>query len=398
MNARTVRLLASREIRQRLRSKAYWIVAGLLAVGLIAVGLLARLSSPTTPSYDVVIIDDDGPRSNSGALVVALDIVSDRFELDVESRTTSRPRSDGVRVVDEADAAVDIASAELLFDGSIPDELEAVIDAAWRAVGAATAAEEVGLGPTELTAILEPPELRSVDVGGSNSNRGVGRLVGVLSGVLLFMSLSTFGSLVAQGVVEEKVNAVVEVVLSRVRPTELLAGKVVGVGCAAFIQVLLALVSGGISLAISGASVPSDVWIGLPAMAIWFVFGFAIYASLYALAGSFVSNMEDVQGSSAPVTVALLVAYVTVFVIGPDSGTTLARGASLFPLFSPLLMPVRMAGGTASTVEVLAALALVVIGVLVVVRTAGRIYGTTVLHRGSRITWTSALRAGEKSG
>ena len=120
------------------------------------------------------------------------------------------------------------------------------------------------MSPEEVSAIAAPPALDTVTLDHSRSN-GVGRLVGTLAAILLFLSLNMFGSLVLTGVVEEKTTSVVEILLAHVRAHVLLAGKVLGIGLIALAQFSLLVVAGVVSLRISGITVPGEVWVALPA-------------------------------------------------------------------------------------------------------------------------------------
>src|SRR5690606_21198804 len=102
--------------------------------------------------------------------------------------------------------------------------------------------------------------------------------------------------------------------------------------------------------------------------------GFALYATLFALAGSFVSRQEDAQGAVMPISIFLTAAYVVMFAIGADPGSTVARVLSVLPPFAPLLMPLRIATGSASVVEIAAAAVLLIAAVVLMLRLAGRVY------------------------
>ena len=152
-----------------------------------------------------------------------------------------------------------------------------------------------------------PAQVLDVDGDGPS---GVSVLVGTLTGILLFISIQMFGNMILMGVVEEKSTAVIEVLLARVRATQLLAGKVLGIGRSPSPQLVIVLVAGAVALAISGADVPSGVWASLPWTAVWFVAGFTLYAFLFALAGSLVSRQEDATAAATPVGLVLTAGYL----------------------------------------------------------------------------------------
>ena len=115
-------------------------------------------------------------------------------------------------------------------------------------------------------------------------------------------------------------------------------------------------------------------------------------ATVYGMSGSLVSRQEDAQTASLPITMVVSIAYVMLFPIGSKPDSTVAQVMSMVPPFAPLLMPLRIATGSASAIEVVVAVVLLVAATYGMLRFAGAIYGRTLLHRGTRLTWRQALR------
>ncbi len=158
---------------------------------------------------------------------------------------------------------------------------------------------------------------------------------------------------VATGVIEEKASRVVEILLSAIRPRQLLAGKIAGIGLLGIVQLaFIATYAIGLSLVIGALELPGTaVGIALVVLA-WFVMGFAFYAGLFAVSGSLVSRMEELQNAMVPIN---LIIFVSFFIsIGaleyPDS--TLSVVASVLPFSSALAMPVRIALGSATAAQI----------------------------------------------
>ena len=264
-----------------------------------------------------------------------------------------------------------------------------MVDLAWRYTHAAQAATEAGLSGAEIDAIVSPAPLQPVVLDPFEQRDPVGQLVGTAIGVLLFMSINLFGSYVLMGVIEEKSTGVIEVLLSQLRPRDLLAGKVLGIGAVAMVQMIAMAVAGVIALRISGVEVPGEVWVAVPSTLFWFVGGFVLYNTLFAVAGSMVSRVEDAQSASAPITVVFLGAYLAVFAL--ESGSTASAIASMLPPFAPLLMPLRIATGTATWWQIVIAAVFLTLAAGWMLRLAGAIYARTLLHRGARMRWREAL-------
>ena len=148
------------------------------------------------------------------------------------------------------------------------------------------------------------------------------------------------------GTVEEKQNRVVEVILSRVRPWQILVGKVVGIGLLGLLQ--LALLAGAAYFSAQMADL-ADVdlaSIGLPiiaAMFFWFVLGYTFYAFLYAAVGSTVSRQEDLQGAMMLPIVLIVPGYLLALVAAESPDGLVPTIGSMLPPWAPFVMPVRIA-------------------------------------------------------
>jgi ABC-2 type transport system permease protein len=196
---------------------------------------------------------------------------------------------------------------------------------------------------------------------------------------------------VLTGVVEEKSSAVIELLLVRIRAEHLLAGKVIGIGVAAMAQMVLAVAASVAALAISGVDVPTDIWSSVPMVLVWFVGGYALYSTLFAVAGSLVSRQEDAPAAAMPIYALMITAYVIVYVFGYIPEATASRILSVLPPTSPFLMPMRMAAGAASVVEVVVAVALLLASIVLAWKLTGKLYEQVLLRRGTRISWRSAF-------
>ncbi|MFN5378178.1 MAG: ABC transporter permease, partial [Ignavibacteria bacterium] len=204
--------------------------------------------------------------------------------------------------------------------------------------------------------------------------------VGYAAGFLIYMLIFLYGSMVMRGVVEEKANRIIEVLASSVKPFELMMGKVVGIGLVGLTQLVIWAVLGmGVVLlagVVVGNMVPSDAvnaaqqlggpqamqtqgltqvlaqqGIALPSISVvtilMFVFdffaGYFLYASLFAAVGSAVDQEADAQSLTFPITmpVVLTMMFIGNVVAAPNG--TFATVMSMIPLFSPILMTVRVA-------------------------------------------------------
>jgi ABC-2 type transport system permease protein len=227
----------------------------------------------------------------------------------------------------------------------------------------------------------------------SSAGSAQNALAGLAVAILLFISIAVYGNLVAQGVVEEKSSRTIEVLLATVRPTDLLAGKISGIGFVGLLQ--LGLVGAAALLAASltkAVSIPALGVVEVASYLAWFLLGFALYASAYAAVAALVSRPEEVQSATTPVTVVLAVSYVLMFFALPDPTGPLSTVLSLLPPSAPIFMPMRIAAGAAVPWQVGLAMALTVAAIIGVVWLAGRIYANSALHTGARVRLLDAFR------
>ena len=384
-------LVMSREVRQRVHSRGFKITTAFLCLAVLGGGVLSRAvrgdDSPTR--YDVAVIGA-APRGfvdTVQSAARALDIKV-RLTIGVDSAAAERAVREG-----ELDAAIDVAGGRLIAKSAPADQLAAALATGWQSSASAAAAQAAGLDDDQIAAILSPAGLKTTLIGEDHTDDdNLARAVGSAAAVLLFISINAFGGMVLTGVVEEKSSGVVEVLLAHVRAHQLLAGKVFGIGAVAMIQFSATLAAGVVALRISGTTVPGSLWVGLPTTLLWFVVGFVLYSTLFALAGSFVSRQEDAQSAAAPISMVFTVAYLTVFILGASPSSTTARVVSVLPPFAPLLMPLRVSVGAASVLEIVVAAVLLLAATFGMLRLAGAVYGRTLLHRGSRLKWKQALR------
>lgn len=383
-----VRLVAEREVGERLRAKSFYILTALLLAVILAIGVINRVASDDGPGA----IDVGVAGSVPADIETAVAQTAERFERGAAVTSFDDAAAARAALEDgEVDVAVVGAENEAVFSGEVDEEVLLVVQEAWAGVEVREALLDAGLTGDQIAGALATAPLEPVTLDGEDGVGGVGALTGALAAILLFISLQTFGGYVLTGVVEEKSTAVIELLLARARADQLLAGKVIGIGAAALLQFALAVAAGLASLAISGADVPGVVWSALPMTLVWFLGGYALYSTLFALAGSLVSRQEDAQAASAPIMSVLIAAYALVFVFGSDPDSTGSTVMSLLPPTAPLLMPMRMASGAASVVEVVVALVLLAAAILAAWKFTGKVYEQVVLRRGTRISWRDAV-------
>ena len=384
--ARATRLVARREFMERIRSRAIQISLLVTVLVVAAVGIIAGVvNDDGADEYTVAAV---GPQ----ARVVAAGAHELGRTLDVRIEVEDQPSAAAAR------AAVDDESVDAaLVGGTIvslrdpPTELVQLLQQSSRLVRTDQALQREGLNSDERVRALQQPPLRAVSLEGDDEG---GEGVAFVASLVLYLQLITYGIAVASGVVEEKSSRVIEVLLATVQPRAILAGKILGIGALGLLQLALTAVIGLAAASASGA-IEFDVGDAgtLAVVLVWFLFGYLLWSSLYAMGGVMVSRQEDLQSSTTVLTILLVIGYLLAFPAIDDPDGTLAVAASLFPLFSPIVMPLRVALDAASAVEIVASLVLLVASIALLVPLGARLYERSVLRMGKPMKLREAWRA-----
>ncbi|GAB3461781.1 ABC transporter permease [Actinophytocola sediminis] len=391
-SANLVYLVASRELRIRLRARSFVVSTAVSLVVLI--GFVLTQSSV----FDGEQVTTIG--LNGQSIAVADTLAASAAELDFAVRTVEitdlaagRDQvADGTlgALVSGAPAALNV-----LAPGDLDPDLHTVLNGIVQRqvlAGLLASVEELDANAVLATVAASGVQVRSLEPDDPHHDQRIALALTMVA--LLYVSLLVYGSMVAQGVVEEKSSRVVELLLATVRPWQLLSGKVVGLGLVGLIQLatvgvvglLLAIMTG--TLTIAGTAAGTLVW-GL----LWYLLGYLLYATVFAAVGSLVSRQEDVQSVLMPVTAVLVVAFVLGFAVlsGNPAGTT-ATVLSLLPPLSPILMPGRLALAAVPLWQVGLAVLLTVASIALLARLGGVVYHNSVLHRGPRLRLRDTLR------
>lgn len=273
-----------------------------------------------------------------------------------------------------------------------------------RAIEKAVFAKRIGaagIEPEKIAALTRPLDLKRLRVSeeGEHEDQGVSFFLSLILVMMIYVGTLMWGQIVMTGVIEEKTNRVVEVIVSSTTPRNLLFGKLVGVGGAGLLQFgiwILALV--GVSAAsgslafLSGLELPALNPVLIAAFPIFFLLGFFLYASLYAAIGSAVNTIQEAQNFIFPVMLPIILAMVCwpVVMRAPDS--TLAVVLSLIPFMTPILMFLRMSVLMPPVWQIALSVVLTSLTIALVIWIAARIYRVGILMYGKPPNFPEMLR------
>jgi ABC-2 type transport system permease protein len=278
------------------------------------------------------------------------------------------------------------------------------------AIAIADRLERAGIDPAQGRQLFAPPDFTALAVDPDDARTaddfGGSFILAYALVILTLMAIITYGTWVAQSVAEEKSNRVMELLITAASPRQLLTGKVLGTGAAGLTQylVVVAAVAVGFvlneplarALGVEGAAPIQLPELG-PAMivifGVFFLLGFLLYATLYAAAGSMVSRIEDVQQATGLLMFVAMAGYFASFPALNDPDASWIAPVSVIPFFSAYLMPARLLLTSPTPGEVALAIALLIVGVVIAMWIASRIYSAGVLLYGQRAGLRTVLRA-----
>lgn len=380
------RVVAEREISTRVREKSYLYSALFMVVGVIATVVLASLLGGRPTDYTVAVTD----QTAADVVSTASDVV-DRSD---EGSTAEPKLYDSVdaaeAAVAEGDADAALVSTRDGYEVVGDAEVDSTLSVALSTVAAGSAleanAQDQGVdlerlqsGSTVSERLLDPD---SDDSGGRQA-------VALVFLILFYITAVTFGMSIAQSVVQEKESRVVEILAAAVPIRAMLWGKILGNTVLALAQiVLLALAGIGSLVAVGETELLSAVGPAVGWYVLFFVLGFVALAGLWAVAGSLASRTEDLGSTTMPGQVILFAPYLIAFVAGEGVKTVV----SMLPIVSAMLMPSRIAEGGVPLWQICVGLAVNVIGAVLIVRFASRIYERTLMRTERKIGFGEALK------
>jgi ABC-2 type transport system permease protein len=384
-------LIARREITTRLRSRAYRITT--IALALILVGLAVATRLIGGSDYTV------GVTSATAPLAAPLTASATSIGETVTAQT----------VPDEATGRAEVRSGKLdaLLTGDattvhvvVNNGMDAKLGNALHVLaGRVVFAQQItslGGSPASVEAAVANASVQVDTLQAPRTYDTQALVLGIIAGILIYLSLMVAGQAVAQGVVEEKTSRVVELLLATVRPWQLMTGKVLGIGIVSLAQMTVIAASGVIAGLSTGAlTIGASAAAGtLVWLVVWFLLGYVAYALAVAALAALVSRQEDVAGVVTPVLLFVFVGYVLgISILPANPGNGLIEALSMIPTFAPTLMPMRIALGGVPVIESVVAVAGMLLIIPALVWLSARIYRNAVVRSGARIKLTDAWRA-----
>ncbi len=256
-----------------------------------------------------------------------------------------------------------------------------------------------GISRDTLAQIMLPAAFETQQTSGASegASGAAAYWLGYLVAYVLMLVIMLYAVGVMRSVVQEKTSRVMELMVATIKPRALMTGKIIGVGGAGLIQIMVWLAMGAVTLANrdtilgwfgkaggGGAALP-PLSVGVIAVVLsFFVLGYFFYASMFAAVGAMVSSEQDTQQVQMPITLLLLIGFACVSMVSSDPRGTGSQIVTMLPFWSALLMPMRYLLGAATVPEVLISLAILLVSTALIARAAAKIYRVGVLMYGKR--------------
>lgn len=271
---------------------------------------------------------------------------------------------------------------------------------------------QLNLTPEMVSSLKPSIELNAFSlIEGKESDSGIAFAIGYAGGFLIYMFIFIYGAQVMQGVIEEKSSKIVEILISTVRPFQLMMGKVLGIAAVGFTQfliwiVLFAVITSALTgyFGLSGDEMETAAQgnqalqivnkiTSLPIAEILFIFGFyfiggyLLYGSLFAAVGSAVDSPSEAQQFMFPITIPLIISIIGLSIALENPDGNFSFWLSIIPLTSPVVMMGRIGFGMPPAFELITSMVLLILGFVFTIWLAGRIYRIGILMHGTKVNY-----------
>ena len=413
-----LRIIIEREYLNKIRNKSFIImtfVSPLIVVAFaLIIGFLTDVNSKSN-AKDILILDESGLFSNtfSDTETIHYEYLKDKTLQEARAEVLATSKY-GLLYIPKEETAQKAFYSEESPSLSLVNELTGALEKTLFQYNLT----QKGIDKAEIDSARTKITLQMENFTGEKTSEfdNVMKIaIGGVAGYLIFMFIIIYGNMIMRSVIEEKTNRIVEIIISSVKPFQLMLGKIIGTSLAGLTQFAIWLVIGGVLFALAPSLFQVDTPTATQAMAatesyseisniiaalyhfpfletsgvflLFFVGGYLLYSSLYAMVGAMVDNETDTQQFLMPILIPLMLAfYVGMFSVIEEPHGTISVVFSYIPLTSPVVMLMRIPFGVAWW-EVLISLLLLYITFFLVIKIASKIYRIGILMYGKKPTY-----------
>ena len=413
-----LRIIIEREYLNKIRNKSFIIMTFVSPLIIVAfaliIGFLTDVNSKSN-AKDILILDESGLFSNtfSDTETIHYEYLKDKTLQEARAKVLETNKY-GLLYIPKEETAQKAFYSEESPSLSLVNELTGALEKTLFQYNLT----QKGIDKAEIDSARPKITLQMENFTGEKTSEfdNVMKIaIGGVAGYLIFMFIIIYGNMIMRSVIEEKTNRIVEIIISSVKPFQLMLGKIIGTSLAGLTQFAIWLVIGGVLFALAPSLFQVDTPTATQAMAateshseisniiaalyhfpfletsgvflLFFVGGYLLYSSLYAMVGAMVDNETDTQQFMMPILIPLMLAfYVGMFSVIEEPHGTISVVFSYIPLTSPVVMLMRIPFGVAWW-EVLISLLLLYITFFLVIKIASKIYRIGILMYGKKPTY-----------
>jgi ABC-2 type transport system permease protein len=397
-------LIIRREYFSRVKKKSFLIMTFL--VPLLFMGMTALVAYLTHTGGDAVtvvnVIDESGDLvtqlKNSKGLIFL-----PTTENLAQAKITARKKESFVLYI--PDSITTTQKVQLVSEKKAPMYVLTDIENQLNNVVRYKLLKEAGIDINTLESIkpniqIEYKEL--TDEGEKDTNTSAAYAISFAAAILIYLCLFIYGSQVMRGIIEEKTSRIVEVVISSVKPFQLMLGKILGIGLVGLTQFVLWIILSSLATKVTSNNVmPFNVLSALQTIPVGFILttfliyflgGYLLYSALFAAVGSAVDNETETQQFMFPITLPLLFTYIMAFsFIVNNPNSTLSFWLSMIPFTSPIAMMVRIPFGVPDW-QLYLSVSLLIAGFICTTWVAARIYRVGILMYGKKTSYRELVK------
>lgn len=411
-------LILNREYLTRVKKKSFLFTTILFPALYMALIFGTGYLGSSVQKMNIAVIDSSGYFNDSLLAKVNAKDSSLLFTPVKDTSVQSHFRKagyDGYIIVPPIDWQTGRKNIKFITDKTHGAGTESMIENKLNIIWSEVVNEKLGIDSEKKTVLnTSSITIKEENLENKNANSAVSSTIGYVCGFLIYFILLIYGSQVMMGVMEEKTNRIAEVVVSSVKPFQLMLGKIIGISLVALTQFFIwvaciflvytvgkmmgneSAIAGSIVTGIQKSFASVNLPLILGCFSFYFMGGFFFYSSLYAAIGSAINeDVREAQSLSFPITLLIIFAIFMMTVAIRDPNGPIAVWGSIIPFTSPIVMMARLPFGVPGTVPVwqlILSMALLVIGFLCTTWLAAKIYRTGILMYGKKPTWKEMLK------
>jgi ABC-2 type transport system permease protein len=407
---KNVWLIFEREYSTRIRNKWFWISTILVPLGIISLSIAPAILTQFSPESDFTLqINDPAevlPQELPTSDLISVTQVSEDPD-QLREDFSEQSNFDALALIPEDKGVTEITELPIIVNEPLSLVQETELNQYLSGIFSNLRIAEAELTPEQLTAISAPLQLKIQTPDAEETSSRIPFALGYGTGFLMYFLLIFFGSTIMRSIQEEKSSRVVEILISTVKPFELMMGKILGVLSLGLTQALFwfAIVMSSVPLLtrfaedndttqaldiassiIEEASNTINLFLVIPSFFVFFTLGMLLYASIFAMIAASADSQSDVQSLSGIAIIPIVIAFLLMFTVINSPESTFATVSSMIPFFSPLIMLARIPFGIPLW-EIALSLVILIITTLFFIWIAAKIFRIGILLYGEKLSW-----------